>query len=85
MNDESKDFVDKKPRLSHERKSNKDFVEIDSRHGSSVRLIDRLRSTVRFTQDPKPLTYKRTFSTQDWTNRLRRSHYYNRKPRRTFR
>jgi len=59
LNDESKDFVDKKPRLSHERKSNKDFVEIDSRHGSRVRLIDRLRSTVRFTQDPKPLTYKR--------------------------
>ena len=59
MNDESKDFVDKKPRLSHERKSNKDFVGIDSRHGSRVKLNDRLRSTVRFTQEPKPLTYKR--------------------------
>ena len=55
----------KKPRLSHERKNNKDFVEIDSRHGSRVGSIDRLRSTVKFTQDPKPLTYKRTFSTQD--------------------
>ena len=64
MNDESKDFVDKKPRLSHERKSNKDFVGIDPRHGSRVGLINKLRSTVRFIQDPKPLTYKRSFSTQ---------------------
>ena len=35
------------------------MIGIDSRHWSSVGSIDRLRSMVRFTQELKPLTYKR--------------------------
>ena len=35
------------------------LIGIDSKHWSRVGSNDRLRSTVRFTQDPKPLTYKR--------------------------
>ena len=35
------------------------FIGIDSRHGSRVGLINKLRSMVRFIQKPKPLTYKR--------------------------
>ena len=35
------------------------LIGIDSRHWSRVGLINKLRSMVRFIQNPKPLTYKR--------------------------
>ena len=44
---------------SHEGKGIMVLIGIDSRHWSRVGLINKLRSMVRFIQNPKPLTYKR--------------------------
>ena len=55
-------FVNKRHGLAREPwgKRNNGFVRIDSRHWSRVGLINKLRSTVRFAQDPQPLTHKRS-------------------------
>ena len=54
-------FVNKHHGLAREpwRKKNNGFVGIDSRHWSRVGLINKLKSRVRFTQDPNHSIYKR--------------------------